>query len=380
MIQRPFWIARIEEAWNDAPIVWLAGVRRSGKTTLALSLGEDRARYVNCDLPVVADMVADPVLFYKSCDRPIVVFDEIHRLPDPAGLLKVGADLFPRLRILATGSSTLEANRKFKDTLTGRKRLVHLVPVLYDEISAFGESTLEKRLYHGGLPQALLADRKEPGFYREWMDSFYARDIQRLYAFRDPGKFDALFEHTMKQSGGLIEVSRTAGSLGISRPTVETHLAALAATHAITLVRPYHGGSQKEIVKMPKVYAFDTGFVGFARGWDPLRPDDMGLLWEHLVLEHIQAHLQDVTIRYWRDKSGREVDFVIERSRGEVDVIECKWDPRKLDATAVKAFRARHPHGRNFLVSPIDVPAYSKRSLGLEFLACTPSGIPGPRR
>src|SRR5512137_2308073 len=137
MIPRAFWVERIERAWREAPIVWLAGVRRVGKTTLAQSLGADRTTYINCDLPAVADMIADPELFYRNCERPVVVFDEIHRLRDPSRVLKIGADLFPQLKIIATGSSTLAASRKFKDTLTGRKRLVHLTSVLCDELSAF---------------------------------------------------------------------------------------------------------------------------------------------------------------------------------------------------------------------------------------------------
>lgn len=137
-------------------MVWLAGVRRSGKTTLAQSLGSDRIHYLNCDLPVVSDMVADPALFYRNCNRPIVVFDEIHQLRDPSRLLKIGADMFPNLKILATGSSTLAASKKFRDALTGRKRLVHLTPVLWDELDAFHGTALLKRFLHGGLPQALL--------------------------------------------------------------------------------------------------------------------------------------------------------------------------------------------------------------------------------
>jgi predicted AAA+ superfamily ATPase len=66
MIERPFWIQRLEEAWRAAPIVWLAGVRRIGKTTLVKSLGEDRIRYLNCDLPVVEELVAQPELFFRN--------------------------------------------------------------------------------------------------------------------------------------------------------------------------------------------------------------------------------------------------------------------------------------------------------------------------
>ncbi|MEW6683493.1 MAG: ATP-binding protein [Nitrospirota bacterium] len=377
MITRPFWQARIESAWREAPIVWLSGVRRSGKTTLAQSLGAEQTFYVNCDLPAVEDMVRDPVLFYRNCPKPAVIFDEIHQLRDPSRVLKVGADLFPHLRILATGSSTLAASRKFRDTLTGRKRELHLVPVLWTELGAFG-ATLLKRLYHGGLPQTLLADAKMPSFYREWMDSFFARDIQRLFAFRDITRFNALFEYVLRQSGGQLEQTRAAAALGISRPTVESHLRALEITQAITRVRPFHGGGQKELVKMPKVYGFDSGFVSFARGWEPLRPEDYGVLWEHIVLEHLQAHVPNLPIRYWRDKAGREVDFVLVRPRDVVDAIECKWNPSEFAPGALEIFRSHYPKGKNYLVTPHHGPAYVKRFNRLEVTVCNPQGIPAP--
>lgn len=373
MIDRPFWLKRIQDAWQRAPIAWLAGVRRSGKTTLARSLGDARATYVNCDLPAVEDMVRDPVLFFRNCRTPVVVFDEIHQLRDPTRLLKVGADEFPHLRLLATGSSTLAASGKFRDTLTGRKRTVHLTPVLLEELPAFG-TTLSSRLVRGGLPQALLAPAQDPGFYREWLDSFFARDIQRLFGFRDVNRFNALFEYLLRQSGGQFEVSKTATALGIARPTVESHVRALEVTQAITLVRPFHGGGRGELVKQARIYAFDTGFVSFARGWDPPRPEELGLLWEHVVLEHLQAHLPDTPVRYWRDRVGREVDFVIERRRDEVDAIECKGDAGSLDAAGLDAFRRLYPAGRNYLVTPAE-QAYTIRAGAHEIRVCPPGGL-----
>ncbi|MEI7900918.1 MAG: ATP-binding protein [bacterium] len=374
MNSRPFWLKRIESAWREAPIVWLCGVRRSGKTTLAESLGSERSLYLNCDLPTVEDMVRDPQVFFRGCSKPVVVFDEIHQLRDPARVLKIGADVFPKLKILATGSSTLAASKKFRDTLTGRKRLVHLTPVLWDELPVFGV-TLPQRLFHGGLPPALLVPSKQPAFYREWMDSFFARDIQRLFGFRDMNRFNAVLEYLLRQSGGQFEVTKTASALGITRPTVESHVRALEITHAVTVVRPFHGGGQHEIVKQPKVYAFDTGFVSFARGWDPLRPDDFGPLWEHLVLEHLQAHFPDTPIRYWRDKPGHEVDFVLAHRRDEVEAIECKWDPGAFDPAALKLFRGYYPKGRNYLVTPSGDPAYDKRYGHLDVRVCTPTEL-----
>jgi predicted AAA+ superfamily ATPase len=258
--------------------------------------------------------------------------------------------------------------------LTGRKRAIHLLPVLWEELPAFGV-TLTKRLFHGGLPPALLAETKSPAFFREWLDSFFARDIQRLFGFRDINRFNAFFEFVLRQSGGRFEVAAASRALAIARPTVESHLRALEATHAVSVIRPFHGGGQHELSKQPKVYAFDTGMVGFARGWDPLRADDLGVLWEHLVLEHLLAHFPDRPPRYWRDKSRRELDFVLAHGREVADVIECKWDPSGFDASALAVFRGHYPHGRNFLVTPAGEPAYTRRIGGLEVRVCTPSEL-----
>jgi uncharacterized protein len=376
MVQRPFWRHRLEQAWRDAPIAWLCGVRRSGKTTLAESLGSERALFVNCDLPAAEDMVRDPQVFFRSAGKPVVVFDEIHQLRDPARVLKIGADVFPTLRILATGSSTLAASKKFRDTLTGRKRTVHLLPVLWEELPAFGV-TLNDRLFRGGLPPAVLADSKIPAFYREWMDSFFARDIQRLFGFRDINRFNAFFEHVLRQSGGQFEVTSAARDLGITRPTVESHLRALEITHAASVVRPFHGGGQRELARQPKVYGFDTGMVSFARGWDPLRREDFGVLWEHLVLEHLQAHFPQTAVLYWRDKAQRELDFVLAHRRNAVDVVECKWDPSAFDGAALRVFRGYYPNGRNYLVTPSGDPAYTRQFGTLDVRVCTPTELHG---
>lgn len=374
MIERVFWQRRIEAAWAEAPIVWLSGVRRSGKTTLAEGLGSDRVLYIDCDLPVVEEMVRDPRLFFGQCTKPVVIFDEIHQLRDPARVLKIAADRFPQLKVLATGSSTLAASAKFRDTLTGRKRSVVLRPVLWSELDAFNVPLLT-RLLHGGLPPALLAASKRDSFYREWLDSFFSRDIQRLFGFRDVNRFTSFFEYVLRQSGGQFETAKTSRNVGIARATVESHLRALEITHAVAVVRPFHGGSKAEIVRQPKVYGFDTGFVTFARGWNPLRTEDLGVLWEHLVLEQLSSWFPDRLPLYWRDKKGHEIDFVLVRDRDAVDAVECKWDPTAFDPAALAAFRASHPHGRNFVVAPGVAPAYQRRFGDLEVTVCTPAGL-----
>jgi predicted AAA+ superfamily ATPase len=145
--------------------------------------------------------------------------------------------------------------------------------------------------------------------------------MQRPFGFRDVSRFNALVEFVPGQSGGRLERTR------------------------------------------------------FARGWDPLRHGDYGPLWEYLVFEHLQASFPGEPIRYWRNKAGREVDFVLVRTRDRIDTVECKWDPSQFDPASLEAFRSRYPRGRNYLVTPREGPAYVRRFGALEVLVCDPAGI-----
>jgi predicted AAA+ superfamily ATPase len=170
MITRPYWLDRITHLWTQESIIWLSGVRRVGKTSLCRQI--PGGRYFNCDLPSVQRQMADPEFFLaqQSRETPLLL-DEVHRIADPAIALKIAADEYPHLRILATGSSTLQATGKFMDSLTDRKRSLHLLPVLWREcLDAFGQPDLDQRLLHGGLPGVLLGAQPDPATFEDWMD------------------------------------------------------------------------------------------------------------------------------------------------------------------------------------------------------------------
>ena len=373
------WLARIQQAWAERPLVWLSGVRRVGKTTLARMLPD--AVYLNCDLPSTARRLDDPELYLGGlAPGTTLVVDEVHRLPDPSLLLKIAADEYPTLRILATGSSTLAATGKFRDSLTGRKVPIHLCPVLWEECAEpFERADLDHRLLHGGLPEPLLAETKPARLYAEWIDSFYARDILELFRVRNRQGFLSLFRLLLRSSGGQVDYSRLARATELSRPTVKTYLEALEIAHAVHLLRPFRGGGGGEIVSRPKCYAFDTGFVAFERGWSRIRDDDRGVLWEQLVLDSLRFRHLDRDIFYWRDKSGRELDFVARREEGRLDAFECKINADKVTKTAVEALRRRYPLGRNYVVVPMVWEPYRIRRGEYEFTVCGTRHLPASR-
>ncbi len=82
MIHRPFWIRKIEQAWQKAPIAWLTGVRRVGKTTLAQYWKD--AIFFNCDLPRNRKLLEDPEAVFQQIEQNIVILDEIHQTENPS--------------------------------------------------------------------------------------------------------------------------------------------------------------------------------------------------------------------------------------------------------------------------------------------------------
>ncbi|MGC9365341.1 MAG: ATP-binding protein [Fidelibacterota bacterium] len=361
MIIRQFWTGKIEAAWKQRPIVWLFGVRRVGKTTLAKMFSD--AIYLNCDLPSTSRRLADPELFFEQVNgNRIIIFDEIHRLENPSLILKIAADEYPELRILATGSSTLAATHKFRDSLTGRKQSILLPPVLWTECqNEFNQKDLDHRLIQGGLPEMLLANEKKPEFYAEWLDSFYARDIQELFSIRQRTGFLKMLRLLFCQSGGLLNNTNLAKLSELSRPTVNSYLEAMQIANAIYLLPPFHGGGRREILQQRKCYGFDTGFITYLNGWSTLRSNERGLLWEHLVLDTLRTFSDEQAIFYWRDKSDREVDFIIKTRNDRVLTLECKISLENYDPKSLIAFRTLYPDGDNYLVCPFIKESYQVR-------------------
>ena len=370
MITREIWLNKLLSGWSERTIVWLSGVRRVGKTTLARMVPQ--INYYNCDLPSTVRAVGDPELFLSGCQAgSVIALDEIHRLPDPSLLLKIAADEYPHLKVLATGSSTLAATGKFRDALTGRKRSIYLCPVLWEECAGpFRMPDLDHRLLHGGMPESLLADTPPSLDFAEWIDSFYARDILELFNVRNRRGFLSLFRLLLRGSGGQIGYGRLSRLTELSRPTVRSYIAALETAHAIHLLRPFRGGGTGEIVSRPKCYAFDTGFVAYEKGWHRIREEDRGLLWEHLVLDSLRFRYSDNDIFYWRDKNGREIDFVVRRGVERLDTFECKINPSAIHPVQTIAFRRRYPVGRDHVIIPVVPHPYQVRRGGRVYTVC----------
>ena len=96
LITRNYWVNKIEAAWKKRSVIWLAGVRRVGKTCLCQSL--EKAEYFDCELPRVRHLLEDPEAFLRDMNHKRIILDEIHRLDNPTELLRISADHYPKIK------------------------------------------------------------------------------------------------------------------------------------------------------------------------------------------------------------------------------------------------------------------------------------------
>jgi hypothetical protein len=379
LIKRPFWIAQIESAWKEKSIVWLMGLRRVGKTSLCQSL--DDVEYLDCETLSTRKTLDDSERFLAKMRGKRVALDEIHLLERPSEILKIAADHYPEVKIIATGSSTLGASAKFRDTLAGRKKEVRLTPLLLEEMELFGKNDLDHRMLFGGFPAFFAKEQLALDQYREWFDAYWAKDIQDMFRVGKRASFLKFAELLFAQSSGQFEASRFAAPCEVTRQTITNYLAVLEETFLAKVLRPYSTHKATEIVSSPKVYGFDTGFMCYEKGWQTLRHEDMGLLWEHIVLNEIDAKLDRArcTLHYWRDKQEHEIDFVIsDRFAKTLTAVECKFSSTNPDLALLSrnfsALRKYYPDGENLVVaSDIGKFSFVKKYDGLEIEFVSPA-------
>ena len=380
------WLARREA-------VVIVGPRRVGKTSLlkllALRLAEEGKPVFFFDLedPDDRDVIeAGPKALAKFLGKPGVVFlDEFHLLEDPARFVKLTVDHFPELKLILTGSSSLAVLKHFRDSLIGRMVEFELFTLSFREFLYFREEgpydrlfapvsihqprapeplripekiweLLEEFLLFGGFPEVVLApDREVKIKLLSQIFRLYAlRDLKLLFVQPDPRTFEKVFLALSGSVGSLVKFSEMASDVGVSHKTVKHYLELLKALFLVKEVPPLAENPRTEIKKASKLYFADTGLLSWALGNFSslsLRPQTAGLYAENMVALALMRNLRpEERLRFWRKKSGPEVDFVILTS-GEYLPVEVKFRGHAEKLSGLKSFIKRYRPSRAVVVS-----------------------------
>lgn len=327
----------------ERPVLVLTGARQVGKTSLLRHLLPGYG-FATLDLPNDATLAEEqPQTFFANHPPPLVI-DEVQYAPGVFRHVKARVDARRKDNgaFVLTGSQKFLLMKRVTDSLAGRAAVLELEPLSWAEIHpACPQVGLTSVLLRGGYPE--LYDNlslSAADYYRSYLATYLERDVRALLNVGSLRDFERFVRACALRSSQLLNKSELARDVGISAPTANEWLAVLAASNQVFLLEPWFSSATKSVVKSPKLYWSDPGFlawlVGIRDEAELLRSPLAGAVWETFVCSELrrrQGALEGGTsLFFWRDR-GREVDFVIHRG-GRFELMEAKWtdDPTPADA------------------------------------------------
>lgn len=337
----------------ERKMVFVAGPRQVGKTTLALSIPRARRAYLNWD---VAEH-RERILRREMPPTKLWIFDEVHKYRRWRNYLKGLWDgRRPGQRILVTGSGRLDLYRFGGDSLQGRYHLLRLHPFSVAELGIRTASDLSQLLRLGGFPEPFLSGNEDEArrWSRQHRNLLVREDVVSLEQVRDLGQFELLMLRLPELVGSPLSINAIREDLQVSHKTVSSWIAALERLYAVFRVPPVGAPRLRAVKKEQKHYHFDWSVV----------PAD-GPRFENLVACHLLkwVHFEqdvrgrDLELRYFRDVNGREVDFVVTEGRKPMLLVECKWGDAGIDGS-LRYLKARFPEADAWQISAAGVKDY----------------------
>jgi predicted AAA+ superfamily ATPase len=327
-------------------MVFVAGPRQVGKTTLALSLPGARRACLNWD---VAEH-REKILKRELPSGGLWLFDEIHKYRRWRNYLKGIYDGRPRgQRILVTGSGRLDLYRFGGDSLQGRYHLLRLHPFSAAELGLETPEDLQRLLRLGGFPEPYLSGSEVEArrWSRQHRTLLVREDVASLERIQDLGHLELLVMRLPELVGSPLSINALREDLQVSHKAVSAWIAALERLYAVFRLAPFGAPRIRAVKKEQKHYHFDWSVVPS----DPARFENLVachlLKWVHFEQD---ARGRDLELRYFRDVEGREVDFVVVEGREPRLLVECKWADAEVDRS-LRYLKTRFPDTEAWQIS-----------------------------
>ncbi|TAL33283.1 MAG: ATP-binding protein [Spirochaetes bacterium] len=366
-------------------MAFVSGPRQVGKTTTCRTF-EPEIHYFNWDDMKDRALIAggpdktlrDVRLDILGASPRFIVFDELHKYGKWKTFVKGLFDKHKEdLNIVVTGSSRLDVFKKGGDSLMGRYFRYRMHPLSLAEllnpypsaaetrspIEHSGDDTLARLFKFGGFPEPYL--KASSRFSTRWNSlrgqQLFREDLRDTSRVHELGQIELLAELLKSQTGQLTSYSSLARKVNISVDTVKRWLRLLSAVHYCYLIRPWTKNVTRSLLKEPKVFLWDWTLI-----------DDDGARFENLIAGHLLKAVHFWTDRgmgiyelfFLRDKSGREVDFLVTKDDKPWFLVEAKLSANKPIGNSLGYFQnstgAKHAFQVAYDMGPIMKDCFSK--------------------
>ena len=307
--------------------VAVTGPRQSGKTTLVKKVFKEKA-YVNLENPDLRQFAGEDPRGFLSNYPDGAILDEVQRVPELFSYLQQILDEKEQNgSFILTGSNNFLLNSNISQSLAGRVGYLFLLPLDIGEINP-GANMSNQLIFKGGYPEIYQKDIDPKKYYDNYIRTYVERDVRLLKNITDLYTFERFLRLCAGRTGQLLNMSSLATDVGMDVKTIGSWLGILEASFIAFRLYPYHENYNKRIVKMPKLYFYDTGLASALMGIEdvsqltihPLR----GGLFENLVvvdfLKRLYNNGKQNNLYFWRDNIGNEVDLLIKKGANRYPV------------------------------------------------------------
>ncbi len=334
MSEKPIYVKRkidtkIQEYLKLPEIIAIVGPRQSGKTTYLKHLVEEKkGTFISFeDFDILSVFNNDIKKFAEKylVDTDLLCIDEFQYAKAGGKNLKYLFDTYQGKKIIISGSSAIDITIHAIKYLVGRVIVVDFWPFDKDEIKSALPHLNEKEVYayyatYGGYPRVVIAsgDEERKTVLKNIYNTYFLREVKDILGLVDEYKIQKLLIYLAQSIGSNVNYSNLANACQLNERDIRKYLEFMEKTFVICLVPPFFTNRLKEIVKQPKAYFFDIGFLNHVLSYDVIPGKKLEQV---IIMELIKS---GHTVKYWRDKQGREMDFVVFKDNKVVKAIESK--------------------------------------------------------
>ncbi len=350
MIQRPQYLEKIKHAFDFVPVVVLIGSRQVGKTTLMKMYQKELNApvvFLNGQDPEIAEIFQTFSTFtfwldanFTDKSRAVLMIDEFQFIPGISLMMKLITDHFPGIKLLCSGSSSLEIRQKVEESLAGRVRIIEIYSLSFTEFLKFRNpeeelhyeaypintdyAALNKSLFgalhdfllFGGYPRLANARLNEDkiNLLNDIYQTYLVKDIRNFVRNEDTVGFNKLLRLLSHQNANLININELSRTSGLVHRKCEEYLSLLEQMYIIRLLEPFPEAGRRSIVKMKKVYFLDTGLRNLiARNFNSKdqRTDFPFLVENYVFLELVKSFPVHTQFNFYRTYDNLEIDFIL---------------------------------------------------------------------
>ncbi len=311
----------------------IVGPRQSGKTTLARNVFPDK-QYVSLENLDNRLFAAEDTRGFLAQYDDGAIFDEAQRVPELFSYLQQVLDEdIEKGKFILTGSNNFLLQENISQSLAGRIGYLYLLPFSTEEIGMITnkQQSIEEAIYNGGYPPIYDNQIQPNKWLSNYIRTYVERDVRQIKNINNLGAFERFVKLCAGRIGQLLNVTSLANETGVDAKTITSWISVLESSFIVYLLKPHHQNFNKRLVKMPKLYFYDTGLacslLGIQNAEQLKTHTAIGNLFEnHVITDMIKTRYnrnEPMNLYFWRDSSGNEMDVVVDNA-GTLYPVEIK--------------------------------------------------------